>query len=168
MSTATSTFTITRSHTATHLSEAIGGMIAEILGTLGISARTLMNDWEDDYAPAIRAWIEEGSLKMVIVECRRPSGAVDPILEFPVEYHADGSGEFSHRHVALARSLAKLSKVQTGTIFKIICSYNGYHTPQDGWSTTSRASTAGLRSNTLGSLASGPHASASVRYLTSR
>lgn len=168
MGTATTTFAITRSHTATHLSEAIGGMIAEILGTLGISARTLMTEWEGRYAPAIRAWIEEASLDMVVVECRRPNGDVDPILEFPVAYQSDGSGEFSHRHVALARSLAKLAKVPSGTTFKIICSYNGYHTPQDGWSKTSRASTAGLRSNTLGSLAGGPHASASVRYLTSR
>ena len=70
--------------------------------------------------------------------------------------------------MALARSLAKLSKVPSGTTFKIVCSYNGYHTPQAGWSKTNRASTAGLRANTLGSLAGGPHASASVRYLSSR
>lgn len=162
--TATSTYTITRVHTATHLSNAISGAIAEILTQLGISARSLMDDWAVEYDPAIRAWIEEGSLKMVVVECHRPNGAVDPVLEFPIDYYSDGSGELSHRHVALARHWAKLKNVPSGTTCKVICSYFGTHTPQPGWGSAIRASTAGLASGTFGTLASGPHAGASIRY----
>ena len=33
---------------------------------------------------AIAAWIDEGSLEMVMLECRRPAGTVNPIFEFPV------------------------------------------------------------------------------------
>ena len=167
MSTATTTYVVTRTHTATHLSNAIAGAIAEILTHLGISARSLMSDWSTEYDPAIRAWIIEGSLKKVIVECHRPGGAVDPVLEFPIEYYGDGSGSLSHRHVALARQWAKLRSVPTGTTFKVICSYNGPHSDQPGWAPAQRASTSALRSVSLGTLATGPHASASIRYLTS-
>jgi len=165
--TATTTYVVTRTHTATHLSNAISGAIAEILTHLGISARTLMSDWSTEYDPAIRAWIIEGSLDKVVVECHRLGGSVDPVLEFPIEYHNDGSGSLSHRHVALARQWAKLTSVPTGTTFKIICTFNGPHSDQPSWGTARRASTSTLRSTSLGTLAAGPHASASVRYFSS-
>lgn len=167
MPTATTTYVVTRTHTATHLSNAIAGSIAEILTHLGISARTLMSDWSTEYDPAIRAWIIEGSLDKVVVECHRPGGSVDPVLEFPIEYYNDGSGSLSHRHVALARQWAKLKSVPAGTTFTVICTYNGPHSDQPGWGPAQRASTSALRSTSLGTLAAGPHASASVRYLSS-
>ncbi len=167
MTIATSTYTITRAHTATHLSNAIEGAIAEILTHLGISARSLMSQWGVSYDPAIRAWIEEGSLSQVVVECHRPSGRVEPIFEFPIEYFSDGSASLSHRHLALARQWVKLKGVPAGTTCKIICQfrYTPRHIP--GWTDTYRASTAGLRSVTLGTLAAGPHAAASIRAYTS-
>lgn len=166
MSTATTTYTVTRAHTATHLSNAINGAIVEILTGLGIAASSLASRWPTEYDPAIRAWIQEGSLAAVVVECHQPGGVVAPILEFPIEYYSDGSGTLSHRHVAVARLWAKLTAVPSGTWFKVICTYHGFHSPQVGWGTTQRASTAGLTSNSFGTLAEGPHASASVRYYT--
>lgn len=167
MPTSTTTHVITRTHTATHLSNAIAGAIAEILTHLGISARSLVSDWPTEYDPAIRAWIIEGSLAMVVVECHRPGGRVEPVLEFPIEYHGDGSGTLSHRHVALARQWAKLNSVPSGTTVEVICTYHGPHSDQPGWGPGKRASTTSLRSVSLGTLAAGPHASASARYLTS-
>jgi hypothetical protein len=166
MTTATSTYTVTRSHTATHLSNAICGAIVEILSTLGMSASSLANRWGAVYEPAIRAWIIEGTLAAIVVQCHQPGGAVAPILEFPIEYSNDGSGSLSHRHIALARLWAKLSPVPTGTTFKVICTYQGLPSDQHGWESTTRASTAGLVPNSLGTLAGGPHATASVRYYT--
>jgi hypothetical protein len=166
MPTATTTHQITRAHTATHLTNAMLGAIVELLTRLGLSAKTLLDDWHQWYDPALRAWIEEGSLASVIVECHRPSGRVEPVFEFPIVYASDGSVGLSHRHVALARQWVKLTAVPAGTSFKIICQYSGPHTPQPGWGPGQRASTAGLRSVTLGTLAAGPHASASLRYYT--
>jgi hypothetical protein len=166
MSTATYTQIITRAHTATHLSNAISGAIIEILTHLGISARSLSSDWASEYDPAIRAWIEEGSLAQVVLQCHRPHGVVRPIFEFPIVYSNDGSAGLSHRHVAAARQWVKLNSVPSGTSFKIICAYNGAHSDQPGWSATNRASTAGLRSVNFGTLAAGPHASASIRAYT--
>jgi hypothetical protein len=136
-----------------------------VLGHLGLPTRALINEWYDYYDPALCAWIEERSLKCVVVECHRPGGKIEPVLEFPIEY-TSSSAELSHRHVALARQWAKLTRVPSGTTFKVICQYNGYHSPQPHWGPTTRASTAGMRSVTLGTLAEGPGASASIRYLT--
>lgn len=165
MSTATSTRVVTRTHTAVHLSNAIFGGITEVLSHLGLSPKRLIDEWHTDYDPAIRAWIYEGSLACVVLECHRPGGVVEPIFEFPIVY-TSGSAELSQRHVALARLWAKIDSVPLGTSFGIICQYNGPHTPQPNWGPATRASTSGLRSVTLGTLAEGPGASASVRWLT--
>ncbi len=163
MTTSTATFTITRAHTATHLSNAIGGALGAILTQLGISARRLMDDWDSVYDPAIRTWVEEGSLAQLVLECHRPGGRVEPIMEFPIDYADDGSATLTHRHEALARQWAKLDRAPAGTTWKIICQFRRAHTSMDGWGETQRASTGGLRSFTLGTLAAGPHASASIR-----
>ena len=81
----TSVSTYTRTHTATHLADVILGSIADILGTLGIDATRVFADWDTDQR-AISAWIEEGSLASVALECHQPGGAVAPIFEFPVSY----------------------------------------------------------------------------------
>jgi hypothetical protein len=168
MSTSTSTYIITRSHTAIHLTNAIEGAIAEILSHLGLpgAARAIVGEWDRQYEPAVRAWIEEGSLDRVVLECHHPSGRIEPVLEFPIDYSSDGSASLSHRHVALARQWVKLSTVPASTTVKVICQYNGWHSPQPGWEPAQRASTKRMRSVTLGTLAAGPHASASIRYYT--
>jgi hypothetical protein len=163
--TATSTSTFTRTHTATHLADVILGSIADILGTLGIDPTRLFADWDTDQS-AISAWIAEGSLACVALECHQPSGAVDPILEFPVSYTGTGEGDrrFTADRAAFARYLAKLKQVPRGTVYRLFVSYNGRYTPQPGWGPGTRASTSGMRSYSFGTLAAGPHGSASLRY----
>lgn len=166
--TATSTYTITRTHTATHLTDVIMGSIAGILADLGINMDRLYREWTQD-ENAIKAWIEEGSLSQVILECHQPGGNVDPVIEFPVAYTASGTGnsEFTASRARLARFLAKLDRVPKGTSYRLFCTFNGPHSPQDGWSAGTRASTQGLRSINFGMLGSAPHASAGMRYLHS-
>lgn len=166
MPTATATHLVTRVHTATHLSNAVAGAIADILNRLGISSRQLMVDWPGQYDSAIRAWIEEGSLASVRVECTRPDGVAEPIFEFPIDYFDDGSVELSHRHVALARQWVKINSVPSGTTIVVKCSYSGAHTPQPGWGPCALAPTAHLQHINFGTLAAGPYASASVRMWT--
>ncbi|NCL78246.1 hypothetical protein [Rhodococcus sp. YH1] len=167
MSTSTSTNTYTRAHTATHLSDVILSSIADILATLGIEASRLYQSWDQD-AAAIAAWITEGSLASVSVECHH-SGTVDPIFEFPVSYTAKGFGDrgFTADNASMLRYLAKLKAVPAGTTFKLFCAFNGPRTPQPGWSPGSSASTANLRSRTIGTLATAPDATASARVYMS-
>lgn len=165
-STATSTTTYTRTHTATYLADAVLGAISDILAHLGISVSNGSWDWARD-AKAIAAWIREESLKEVVLECHRPDGTVLPVFEFPVRYSTDVIDDvvFTMSTASLAKYRAKIAAVPAGTRFQLLCTYRSAHSTQVGWSAGSRASTAGLRSSTFGTLASGPHAAASMRYL---
>jgi hypothetical protein len=165
-STATSTSTFTRTHTAVYLTEVVMGTIADILADLRIDLTRFYRDWKQDEA-AIAAWIAEGSLKEVVLECHQPNGTVSPVIEFPVSYRADGLGDakFTAARAALARYRAKLDRVPAGTVFALVCTFNGPHSSQAGWGPANRASTDHLRSLRFGTLASAPHASVDMRYL---
>src|SRR5438045_825583 len=112
MATATSTRTHTRTHTAVYLTDVILGAIGDILAELGIDATRLYADWTQDER-AIATWIEEESLKEVVLECHQPGGKVAPIIEFPVAYQASGVGDasFTAQRAQLARFRAKLASV---------------------------------------------------------
>ena len=158
--------TFTRAHTATYLTEVILGTISDLLAHLSINASQLTRDW-DTNEKAINAWITEGSLEQVVLECHQPSGTVAPVIEFPVTYTAGGTAdaEFTASRARLARFLAKLDTVPSGTTCRLFCTFTGPHTPQPGWSPGTRASTDGLRSITFGTLGRAPHGSAGMRYL---
>lgn len=162
----TSTTTFTRTHTAIHLADVILGSVADILSTLGIDPTRLFGDWENDQQ-AISNWIEEGSLKCVVLECQQPSGTVSPVLEFPVSYDGIGQGnrKFTADRAALACYLAKLQTVPDGTRYSLVCTFHRPPSEQEGWGRGSRASVSGMRSHSFGRLAAGPHASADLRYL---
>src|SRR6266576_5336093 len=87
---------------------------------LGIHATRVFADGDTDQR-AISAWIQEGSLACVALECHQPSGAVAPIFEFPVSYVGTGVGDrkFTADRAALARYLAKLQSVPRGTVYKL-------------------------------------------------
>jgi hypothetical protein len=161
----TSTWTTTRTQTATHLTDVIMGAIADILASLRIDLTTLYRDWEQD-ENAIRAWIEEGSLSAVVLECHQPGAAVAPVMEFPVAYTSGvGNAEFTASRARMARFLAKLDTVPSGTTYQLFCTFSGPRTPQPGWGPGTRASTDGLRSLNYGTLGTAPDATASMRYL---
>ncbi len=161
--TATSTYTMT--HTATHLADVILGSIADILASLRLDPTQIFGNWET-YQQAISNWIDERSLTCVSLECHRPGGAVSPIIEFPVGYTGTGEGDrrFTADRASLARYLAKLQTVPPRTTYSLVCSFNEPPSDQPGWGSGQRASTAGMSSNSFGTLAAGPHASAGLRY----
>lgn len=165
MTTSTYTYSYTRTHTATHLTDVILGTIADILADLGIDMDRLRRDWVQN-ENAIKAWIEENSLDTVVLECHQPSGAVMPVIEFPVSYTASGDGNptFTASRARAARFRAKLDRVPADTTYQLFCTFNGPRTAQPGWGPGQRASTDGLRGITFGSLGSAPHASAGMRY----
>lgn len=165
-STRTTTRTTTRTQTATHLSGIVMGSIAEILAHLGIDLARLTSRWELD-EQAFAAWIAEGSLDTVVLECHRPNGTVDPVIEFPVRYRDAGEVDatFTTDQALLARYLGKLRTVPTGSTHRLFVTFNGPRTPQPGWGPGTRASTEGLRSTSFGTVAGAPYASASMRYL---
>lgn len=165
VSTRTHNATTTRTHTATHLTGIVMGSLNDILSHLGIDASHLLQRWETDER-AIANWIEERSLKAVILECHRPNGIVDPVIEFPVTYTRDGpqTADFTASRARLARYLHKLGTVPRGTRYALFCTFHRQCTPQPGWSPGRRQSTGGMRSTSFGTLGRAPDARAEMRH----
>lgn len=163
-STYTATHTYTRTHTATFLTGAVMGAMSDILARLGIDRNRLYSNWARDEA-AIQAWIEEGSLKQVILECHSSSGKLVAAFEFEVTYTTEVGAEFRASQARLARFQDKIVSAPAGTTYRLVCTFNGWHSSQPGWSTTQRSSTAGLSSTSFGTLGRAPDATASMRYL---
>ena len=166
MTTPSHTLSYTRAHTATQLTEVMLGTIGDIIADLGIGCSEFNRNWEQNES-AIQAWIMEGSLDQVVLECHQPSGAVDPVIEFPVTYTSSGTGnvEFTTSRARLSRFLAKLDRVPSGTTCKLFCTFLCSHSTQPDWGPGTRASTDGLRGITFGTLGRTPHGSAGMRYL---
>ena len=164
-STSVGVHSTTRTHTANHLSDVIMSSISDILATLKINASRFYQDWAQDFT-AISNWIEEGTLKAVALECHRPDGTVKPVFDFEVTYAAGGVGDrtFTADNASLLKYLAKLEHVPAGTTYRLFCSFNSvWRSDQVGWSVGNKASTSGLRSRTVGTLAGGPDATATTR-----
>jgi hypothetical protein len=166
MSTHTHTTTATRVHTATWLAEVVMGTISEILADIGVDVTEFYRDWDQDES-AIKNWIAEQSLKMVILECHQPNKRVSPVVEFPVRYATSGvsDAQFTASRAALARFRTKIQRVPAGTTYRLFCTFNGNHSSQPGWSPGTRASTEGLIPLSVRSIATAPHATADLRYL---
>lgn len=164
MSIAVGTHTDIRVRTAVHLTDAIIGTFENILAHLGLSSSYLTSNWTT-IEKGLKTWIAESSLKEVSLEC---GDLDDPeaVFDVPLSYTMTGSGdiEFVTSQARLTRALAKLSTVPAGTKYRIVVSHHGTHTPVDGWEKTTAADTSGLSSYRLGSVASGPGASASIIY----
>jgi hypothetical protein len=167
VTTNTGTYTYARTHTATHISDTIMTSITDILITLGIDAARHHQRWQQN-ANAIRRWIEEGSLKQVAVECILPDGTVAPVFEFDVAYTAGGVGDrkFTADNASLLKYLAKIKRVPAGTMFRLFCSYHWTPSKQPGWISGTRASTDGLRTRSIGTLAGAPDATATTHVHT--
>jgi hypothetical protein len=165
-STRTTTATHTLTQTATFLSDLVMGTIGDILAELGIDLTRLYRDWDQDQL-AFKAWIEEESLAMVVLECKQPNGTTAPIFEFPITYGKTSGADkaFVESRASLARYRAKLDSVPAGSSFRLICTYNGPHSNQPGWGPATRASTSGLSSLSFGNLGQAPHAGVAMRYL---
>lgn len=160
MTTSTISRTTTIVHTATYLTDAIFGTMSTLLEHLGLDALTLAREWENTYAPAIRAWIQERTLKEVVLECTTPAG-VKQRFDFAVDY-TDGGGGFRNRMQVLSGYYGKIASLPARTTWRIVCTYYPGRTPQPGWSATTLDAGVGP-SMSLGTLARAPHAQVSLK-----
>jgi len=161
MATSTTTRTYTTTHTATFLTDVARDGITRLLEHLGVGAGRIVTDWRSLYEPAIRAWIEERSLKAIVVECTTPAGRTTH-YEFRVDY-TDGGGTFRNRMATMVDYFAKVGKLPAGTRWRVVCRYNGWHSDQPGWSPTSLNDLSGLAMS-LGTVGRAPHANLDFTY----
>jgi hypothetical protein len=162
------TSTSARTRTAVHLTDAITGAFAFILSYLGLSTTYLAANW-DAIELGLVTWMNEGSLKDVCLEFGDPTKPV-AVFEIPIEYQFTGQAkqEYVANRARLARLAAKIATVPARTPYRVVVSHNGWHTDVGGWSPTTLADRSGLASRSLGTLGSGPEASASLVYHSRR
>ena len=100
--------------------------MSEILTDVGIDVTEFYRDWNQDES-AIKNWIAEGSLKMVVLECHQPDGTVSPVVDFPVRYATSGVSDagFTASRAALARFRAKVQRVPARSTYRLFCTFNG-------------------------------------------
>jgi hypothetical protein len=163
VSTATNTYSYTSTHTATYLTDAILGTLAEAIAQLGLQPTVITRDWALIEA-GILAWIKEHSLKCVSVEFADSTGKVITVVDFPVSYTTTGveGAAFSVSTARISRFLSKFRALPASTRTRLVVDHYGYHTPMPGWSPTHGVHRAGLRATSAGTLASAPGATASL------
>lgn len=166
MSTAVGTHAATNVRTAVHLTDAITGTFEHILAHLGLSSAYLDRNWSAIEA-GLTTWIAEGSLADVRLECGDPSDP-DAVFHVPLSYRVSGAGDvtFVTSQARLTRALAKLESVPAGTSYRVVVNHRGSYSAVAGWSSTNAADTSRMGSYALGSVASGPDASASMTYFS--
>ena len=160
MSTSTATSAYTSTHTATYLADIILGTLTEAIGQLGLNPSKITRDWATIEA-GIAQWIKEQSLRSVSVEFTLPSGGT-MVIDFIVEYSASASqaAAFSASKARISRFLTKYSALPSGTTYRLVADYSGYHTPMPGWGSTHAVKRTGLQANSAGTLATAPGATA--------
>lgn len=162
--TTTSTYNFTFTETAVYLADVILGSVADVVAALGLSPATSATRVQQDET-AIIQWIKEKSLDAVVLEFTDSRGIAVEVFEFDVVYkpYGDADSEFYADRASLARYRAKLKQLPSGTTWRLVCTYRTAHTTMPGWTSTTRASTDGMRSTTFGTLGAGPGASSTLR-----
>jgi len=162
VSTSTATSAYTSTHTATYLADIILGTLTEAIGQLGLNPSEITRDWATSEA-GIAQWIKERSLRQVSIEFTLPSGRT-MVIDFNVEYSTGDSqtAAFSASKARISRFLTKYSALPSGTTYRLVANYNGYHTPMPGWGSTHAVKRTGLQTNSAGTLATAPGATAQM------
>jgi len=160
--------TTVRTRTAVHLTDVITGAFSLIVAHLGLSTSYLTGNWEA-IERGLMTWIEEGTLNGVSLEFGDPAKPI-AVYDIPLQYRFSGTAEEEYvaNRARLARLAAKIVKVPAGTVYRVVVSHNGPHAHVGGWGVTTRADRSGLTSHNLGTLGSGPEATASLNYLARR
>jgi hypothetical protein len=158
------THSSTRVRTAVYLTDAIMGTFETILARFGLSPMYLKMHWSN-IEDGLVTWITEGSLKSVQLECGDPDNP-HAVFQVPLDYTTTGDGDiaFVTSQARITRAMAKFSTIPRGVDYRIVVEHHGSHTPVDGWTSTTTADTSNLAKYSLGSVASGPDARATLNY----
>ena len=161
--TTTSTYNFTFTETAVYLADVILGSVADVVAALGLSPATSATRVQQDEA-AIVQWIKEKSLELVVLESTDSAGLPSKCSSSTLSTSRTETRTASSTPTGEAsRYRAKLKQLPSGTTWRLVCTYRTAHTTMPGWTSTSRASTDGMRSTTFGTLGAGPGASSTLR-----
>lgn len=162
---AVSTFTYTRTHTATFVADHIRNQLNRIIQAAGLSPSQLLDDWTV-VGPAVRTWLESSHLETVTIEFFKPgSDTLQLRWDFPIAYSGSGVDDdmwVDRDHVQ--RTIEKVGRPPAGCVYRIILTNRRGRPDVAGMSAATHRSTAGLVSRSTGTAIATHDLTAGLNY----
>ena len=161
----TYTQTYTRTHSIVFLTDNLRASLEEIIRENGLDPLRLVQEWSP-IQKGIRAWLDSGHLKMVIVEFFRPGASVTAARwEFPVLYTGSGAEDDMWLDRQYLRQLvAKAARPPSNAIYRIVLSVENGAPTVEGLGPLTLLSTGSLSARQAGTVIATGHMTATVTY----
>lgn len=157
---------VNRTTTATYVASKLLGAIGLILQELGLGALYKNYSQWAFIETSFQTWMEEGTLESATLEVFDPaSDEALTVCKFPISYYDPKADERTFQQdFAIAQYQARKARLamRSNTDFRVLVYRKPWAKVISGWSTTRARSTDGMTKLSAGSVASGPHASASL------
>jgi|SRR5579863_2882927 Bacterial HORMA domain 2 len=159
------TQTYTRTHSITFLSDNLRNTLREVIHEYGISPDKLMQDWAT-IERGIKAWLETGHLKSVVVEFYKPgSSTASARWDFPTGYTGSGVDDDMWRDKAYLRQLiAKSARPSLNCSYRILLSVKIGAPDVSGFADSTFLSTGNLAARQAGTVIATRHMTAGAVY----
>ncbi|MFC3070499.1 HORMA domain containing protein [Phenylobacterium soli] len=146
-----STFTYTRTHTATYVADNMRNQLKRIIQAAGLSPEDLADSW-NVLGEAVRTWLRSGHLRKVILEFYKPgSDKLEGRWDFDIDY--DGSGVDDDMWVDrehLRRTIEKAGQPPPGCVYRVVLRHDPEAPMVTGMSSTDLRATDGFTSRAAG------------------
>lgn len=154
-----------RTHSITFLSDNLRNTLREVIREYGITPDKLMQDWAT-IERGIKAWLETGHLKSVVVEFYKPSSSVASARwDFPAGYEGSGADDDMWLDKAYLRQLiAKSARPTLDCTYRITLAVKAGAPDVAGFSDTTFLSTGTLAARAAATIIATRHMTASAVY----
>jgi hypothetical protein len=154
-----------RTHSITFLSDNLRNTLREVIREYGISPDKLMQDWAT-IERGIKAWLETGHLKAVIVEFYKPGSSVASARwDFPTGYEGAGADDDMWLDKAyLQQLIAKSARPALDCTYRITLSVRSGAPDVTGFSDCSYLSTGNLAARSAGTVIATRHMTVAAVY----
>lgn len=160
-----STFTYTRTHTATYVADNMRNQLKRIIQAAGLDPADLADSWEV-LGEAVRSWLRSGHLRLVILEFFKPgSDYLEGRWDFEIDY--DGSGVDDDMWVDrehLQRTIEKAGRPPAGCKYRVVLRHGPGAPSVDGMFSTSLRATDGFTSRAAGTSIATADITAGLNY----
>jgi len=172
MTTIVRVLSVTRTTTAVHVAAKLVAAIGVILNELGLGALYKSYGQWEFIEKSLRTWMAASGLERVSLEVYDPAkDEALAVCRFPISYFDPDATEATFQQdLAMARYGAAKARaaMRSNAVFRLLVWTKPGATAISGWSDTTARSTDGMIKISGGTIAAGPHASASLTLLIRR
>ncbi len=161
-------FTYNRTHSVTFLADNMRNALRDVILENGLSPTELMREWDSWIKAAVKAWLDSGHLRTIVIEFFKPgNSAASARWDFPIRYTGSGADDDMWMDKAYLRQLiAKAAKPAVDCVYRVLLQHddNPPNVPGVSLSTFPFLSTAGLSARPAGTVIATGHLTAAATY----